>query len=120
MGRLEHVDELDEIIQDWIGTRTKDEVLVAFRTGEAAIAPIYSIADIMDDPHYAARDALVRIPDDRLGSVLMQAPVPKLDVTPGSISHAGPTIGKHNRDVFVCELGLTEDTLDQLGAEGIV
>ena len=48
-GRLEHTEELDELIQAWIGQRTTDEVLAAFEEHEGAIAPIYSIADIVED-----------------------------------------------------------------------
>src|SRR5207249_1821299 len=55
-GRLEHVDELDEIIQGWVGERTTEEVLEAFAEYEGAIAPIYSIEDIVKDPQYLARE----------------------------------------------------------------
>jgi len=53
-GRLEHQDELDEIIGSWIGERTADEVLDAFAESEGAIAPMYSIKEIVDDPQYQA------------------------------------------------------------------
>ena len=54
-GRVEHADELDEVIGGWIAERTAEQVLAAFADAEAAIAPIYSIADIFEDPHYRAR-----------------------------------------------------------------
>ena len=114
MGRIEHVDELDEIIQDWIGKRTAEEVMQAFADGEAAIAPIYSIADIVKDPQYLARETIVRVPHPKLGSVLMQNVIPRLSDTPGRIRHPGPEIGEHNEEIYCGELGLSSETLDEL------
>src|SRR5262249_38267126 len=119
-GRLEHVDELDAIIQDWIGGRTTEEVLAAFGEAEAAIAPIYSIEDIVDDPQYLARETVTRVPHPKLGSVLMQNVVPRLSETPGHIEHAGCELGEHNEDVYVGELGLTSMELAELREAGVV
>jgi crotonobetainyl-CoA:carnitine CoA-transferase CaiB-like acyl-CoA transferase len=120
MGRLEHVDELDEIIQGWIGERTTEEVLEAFAEFEGAIAPIYSIEDIVKDPQYAARETITRIPHPKLGSLLMQNVIPKLTETPGRIDHAGPEIGEHNGEIYLGELGLTESELAELKEAGVV
>jgi formyl-CoA transferase len=120
MGRIEHIDELDEIIQSWIGERTMDEVIRAFADGEAAIAPIYSIEDIVEDPQYRARETLVRVPHPKLGSVLMQNVIPRLSETPGRIRHPGPELGEHNHEVYVSELGLSQVELDELRHEGVV
>jgi crotonobetainyl-CoA:carnitine CoA-transferase CaiB-like acyl-CoA transferase len=114
MGRLEHVDELDEIIQDWIGQRTTEDVLAAFAEGEAAIAPIYSIADIVTDPQYLERETIVRVPHPKLGSVLMQNVIPRLSDTPGQIRHPGPEIGEHNEEIYCGELGLSATELRDL------
>jgi len=120
MGRIEHIDELDEIIQGWIGERTMDEVMQAFADGEAAIAPIYSIEDIVEDPQYLARETLVRVPHPKLGSVLMQNVIPRLSETPGRIRHPGPELGEHNHEIYVSELGLSEAELDELRREGVI
>ena len=83
MGRIEHVDELDEIIQGWIGERTAEEVLAAFAEGEAAIAP-----DLLDRGHRrgpavpGARDAGARAaPEARLGA--------DAERHPPAVGHAG-------------------------------
>jgi formyl-CoA transferase len=120
MGRIQHVDELDEIIQGWIGERTTEEVLAAFAEGEAAIAPIYSIEDIVEDPQYLERETLVRVPHPKLGSVLMQNVIPRLSDTPGSIRHPGPEIGEHNEDVYCGELGLSGAELEDLREAGVI
>jgi crotonobetainyl-CoA:carnitine CoA-transferase CaiB-like acyl-CoA transferase len=120
MGRIEHIDELDDIIQAWIGERTAEEVLEAFAEGEAAIAPIYSIADIVEDPQYLARETIVRVPHPKLGSVLMQNVIPRLSDTPGRIRHPGPDVGAHNEEVYRGELGLTAEELSELHDAGVV
>lgn len=119
-GRVAHVDELDAIIGGWIGERTTDEVLTAFEGAQAAIAPIYSIADIMSDPQYLARSAVTTISDRVLGPVAMQNVTPKMSRTPGRIAHAGPAIGEHNDEVYIGQLGLDGQQLERLRESGVL
>jgi crotonobetainyl-CoA:carnitine CoA-transferase CaiB-like acyl-CoA transferase len=119
-GRVEHAAELDAVIQDWIGRHTTEEVLAAFAEYEAAIAPINSIADIFADPHYAARETITTVEHPVLGPLKMPNVIPRLCDTPGRIDHPGPELGAHNRDVYLGELGLTEDELADLEADGVV
>jgi crotonobetainyl-CoA:carnitine CoA-transferase CaiB-like acyl-CoA transferase len=119
-GRLDHVDELDAIIGEWIAHRTKDEVMAAFEEGQAAIAPIYSIEDIVRDPQYLARETIIRLPHDVLGSVLMQNVIPRLSDTPGRVRHPGPELGEHNKEIYVDALGMSINKLDELKRAGVV
>jgi crotonobetainyl-CoA:carnitine CoA-transferase CaiB-like acyl-CoA transferase len=119
-GRVEHAEELDAIIQDWIGRHTTEEVLAAFAEHEAAIAPVNSIADIVADPHFAARETITTVEHPVLGPALMQNVVPTLDETPGRIDHPGPALGEHNHEIYVGELGLGEDELEALRRDGVV
>lgn len=100
-GRLEHADEIDGWIADWIGTHNLEEVLQRFEEIEAPIAPINSIAQILQDPQYLARQSFLEVPDEDLGSVIMQNVVPRLSLTPGRIQHPGPAAP--NRDVEYVE-----------------
>lgn len=119
-GRLEHVDELDEVIQDWIGRHTTEEVLAAFAEHEGAIAPIYSIEDIFRDPQYAARDTITTVQHPKLGPIRMQNVIPRLMLTPGRIKHPGAELREHNRDVFIGELGVSEDEFAELERLGVI
>lgn len=119
-GRLEHVDELDEVIQDWIGRHTTEEVLAAFAEHEGAIAPIYSIEDIFRDPQYAARETIATVQHPKLGPIRMQNVIPRLTLTPGRIKHPGAELREHNRDVFIGELGVSEDEFAELERLGVI
>jgi crotonobetainyl-CoA:carnitine CoA-transferase CaiB-like acyl-CoA transferase len=119
-GRLEHTDELDALIQAWIGQRTTDEVLAAFEEYEGAIAPIYSIADIFEDAHFRDRDTVTTVPHPQLGPLRMQSVIPRLEETPGRIDHPGAALGEHNADVLGEELGLSAQELAELAADGVI
>ena len=119
-GRLEHAEELDEIIQGWIGQRTTEEVLEAFAEAEGAIAPIYSIADIFNDPQYEARATIASVEHEQLGTIKMPNVIPRMLGTPGRISHPGAGLGEHNHEIYVGELGLSEAELDELRAESVI
>lgn len=116
-GRVEHADELDALLADFIGSRTRDEVMAAFAEGQGAVAPVYSIEDIMSDPHYAARETIVSVEHERLGELKMQGMFARLQRTPGDVRHPGPGLGEHNEEVFA-ELGLGEEALVELRRRG--
>lgn len=119
-GRVEHADELDALIQDWVGRHTTEEVLAAFAEHEAAIAPINSIEDISRDPQFAARETITAVDHPVLGEIKMQNVIPRLSRTPGQIRRPAPEIGEHNREVYVGELGLSEQELAGLAEAGII
>jgi formyl-CoA transferase len=119
-GRLAHAEELDELIQDWIGARTASEVLEAFAGQEAAIAPVYSIADIFNDPHYNAREAITTVNHPQLGPIKMPNVIPKLEKTPGRIESPGPELGQHNQEILQGELGLSDAEYHDLQKQGTV
>ena len=120
MGRLEHSDELDTIIQAWIGARTSDEVIRVFEDQHAAIAPVYSIEDIFSDVHYRARETLVTVDHPTLGPVTMQNMIATLSATPGRISSLGAEIGEHNQAILGDELGLSDDEIAALADAGVI
>ena len=70
-----------------------DEIEALFESAAVAGIRIMSMKEIFDDPHYAARESMVRVPDNELGDVVMAAPVPRFSVTPGRIKHAGSPLG---------------------------
>ena len=119
-ARLEHADQLDEVLAEWIGARTLQEVMTAFETHQAAASPVYDIQQIAADLQYGARGTLVRVADDDLGEVVLPDVQPRLSETPGRIRHPGLDLGAANRDVYGQELGLDESELARLRAEGVI
>lgn len=119
-SRVEHIEEVDGIVSDWIGARDLDDVLQEFDKAEAAIGPAYNIAQIFEDPQYQARNDIVEVQDEDLGPIRMTNAFPFLSETPAKIRHAGPRIGQHNSDIYCEELGLTADDLDALEKDGII
>ena len=87
-GRIAAREEVDARMADWCGARTLDEVLRAFEEAEAAAAPVYDMADIAADPHYAARGAIADV-----GGVAMQGLVARLSATPGALRWPGRALG---------------------------
>jgi crotonobetainyl-CoA:carnitine CoA-transferase CaiB-like acyl-CoA transferase len=83
-GRTEHRDELEQVMVDWCRARTQVDVLTAFTAAEAAIGPVYDMADIAADPHYEARGAITDV-----GGTPMQGLIARLSATPGSLRWPG-------------------------------
>jgi formyl-CoA transferase len=119
-ARLEHADELDSLVAEWIGGHTLQEVMAAFEDHEAAASPVYDIQQIATDLQYRARGTLVRVPDHELGEVVLPDVQPRLSETPGRVRHPGLPLGASNRDVFVDELGLDPSEVERLKAEGVI
>jgi crotonobetainyl-CoA:carnitine CoA-transferase CaiB-like acyl-CoA transferase len=116
-GRVEHVELLDEIVSEWVRTRTRDEVVAAFSDAGAAIAPVYDVAELMADPQIVARDAITQVDDPDLGPVRMQNLLFRMSDTPGAIRFTGRQLGADTDAILGDELGL--DVAD-LRARGVV
>jgi crotonobetainyl-CoA:carnitine CoA-transferase CaiB-like acyl-CoA transferase len=111
---------IDTIFQEWIATRTRDEVLTAFADAGAAAAPVYDVRDAFEDPHFEARGNLAPIADSELGEIRMQAVTPKLSRTPGGIHHAGPRLGEHTEVILREWLDMTPEELKILESDGVI
>jgi crotonobetainyl-CoA:carnitine CoA-transferase CaiB-like acyl-CoA transferase len=118
-ARVKNFRALDDIIGGAIAKLSLDELRMTFAEHEVGFSPIYDIADVFDDPQFAARDAIVRVPDAELGSVRMQGVVPRFSETPGRVHHAGPTIGQHNDEVYGA-LGLSAAEIAGLKARKVI
>jgi crotonobetainyl-CoA:carnitine CoA-transferase CaiB-like acyl-CoA transferase len=118
-GRVEHVDVLDECVVQWIGARTRAEVLIAFELAGASAAPIYDSKDIVDDPHVQATEMLTRVNDDELGPVLMHNVMWRMSKTPGRIRHTGRALGA-DTDAVLTALHYGADEIVRLREQGVI
>ncbi|MEU3182772.1 CoA transferase [Streptomyces sp. NPDC006923] len=116
-GRAGHADVLDEAVGGWIGRHTREEAMTAFEKAEAAIAPVYDIRDVLEDPQYRALGTIVEVPDPELGPLRMQNVLFRLSETPGAIRWAGRPHGA-DTDAVLAELGLTAAEIAALRSDG--
>jgi crotonobetainyl-CoA:carnitine CoA-transferase CaiB-like acyl-CoA transferase len=111
---------LDQIIGAWVADRDAAQVDQVMNENGIVCGPVYTIADIFEDPQFQARDMLVEMQDPELGTIVMPGVVPKLSETPGEAFWTGSwQLGHHNRDVYGGLLGLTETELLALAEEGV-
>jgi len=118
-ARVRHYKALDESVGAAIGKLTLAELRETLTKHEVGFSPIYDIADVFADPQFAARQAIVAVPDSELGSVRMQGVVPRFSETPGAVRRAGPTLGEHNDEVYR-GLGLTAAQIAGLKARKVI
>lgn len=120
-ARGENQTELDELISDWTRTLTVDTLEELMVAHSVPAGRVFRGPDMMADPHFAAREAIVSIPHPVHGSVKMQAPVPKLSGNPSSIRRSAPVApGVDNREVYEELLGLSDATLAMLAEAGTI
>lgn len=93
-GRVNHRDELEALMREWCAVRTRAEVIEVFEKAEAAIGPVYDMADIVDDEHFAHRQAVTTV-----GDTPMQNLIARLSATPGVLHHEGRPLDADGGDI---------------------
>jgi crotonobetainyl-CoA:carnitine CoA-transferase CaiB-like acyl-CoA transferase len=111
---------LDGAVSQWIAARDFDEVVKAFEDAGAALAPIYDIEQLMDDPHVQFRDTVTTVHDEDLGPLQMQNLMVRLTGTPGAIRFPGRRLGQDNHALYRELLDIDGDELEHLRREGVV
>jgi succinyl-CoA--D-citramalate CoA-transferase len=111
---------LDEIISEW--TASWDWIPLLDHINKAGIpaGPIYTPKEMLEDPHFAARENIVEVEVPGIGPLKMQGICPKLSLTPGAVHRAGPELGEHNREIYGELLGLSEAEMDVLAERGVI
>ncbi len=112
-ARLAHREQVDEAVSAWFGQRDRDEALAAMRAAGATVGPIYSIADVAEDPHFREREVIVTLDDPELGPLPTHNVAPRLSATPGHLRRPAPRLGEHGREVLA-EAGLSDAEIDVL------
>ena len=119
-ARLENRDALNDELNGWLSQRELKETLDQLIPAGGVVGPVYDAAQIMDDPHYQAREDIIDIDDPELGLTKMVGVVPKFSETPGAVEHAGPVVGEHNRYIYASWLGLCEEELAEMNRQGTI
>ncbi|HTV00334.1 MAG TPA: CaiB/BaiF CoA-transferase family protein [Luteitalea sp.] len=119
-GRVPHAAMIDDAIAAWTRTVPYAEAFATLDAADVPCGPIYSVADQVDDPHFAARGNIERVQTDTGEDVAIPAIAPQLSVTPGRTTWPGPRLGAHNREVYGDLLGLSDETLADLSSRGVI
>jgi crotonobetainyl-CoA:carnitine CoA-transferase CaiB-like acyl-CoA transferase len=113
--------ELDELINAWTATLTVDEVDALMIQYSIPAGRVYRAPEMIDDPHFKAREAIVEVETERFGKLKMQSAFPKFSATPSSIRRPAPsTVGQHNAEVYGELLGLDASSLAELHSAGAI
>ena len=113
--------ELDELINTWTRTLTVDALDALMTQCSIPAGRVYRAPEMIADPHFQAREAIIDVETERYGTLKMQNAFPKLSVTPSSVRHPAPSkVGQHNEDVFGELLGMSAHDIEALQAAGIM
>ena len=112
--------EIDGIIGEWTRTKACADVLALMEEFAVPAGLIYRAPEMLDDPHFRARDAIVSVPHPDFGELKMQNVAPKLSRSPGRVRSPSPSLGQHNDDVYRGLLNMTADRYAQLQAAKVI
>jgi len=120
-ARVARRDELDELLQAWVGAADAPDVLARLDAAEVPCGPVASVKELFEDPQVRARDNILELPSPLGGLLAMVGIVPRLTASPGRVESAGPvTVGADNEEIYCGRLGLTRDDLRALSHRGVV
>ncbi len=119
VGRVARVNEIDGAIDAWTSARTVADVLAAMAAARVPAGKVYTAKDIHEDPHYRAREMILRQVTRDGWALDVPGVVPKLSVTPGSLRTAAPRLGEDTESVLR-ELGLDDSAIAELHARGVL
>jgi crotonobetainyl-CoA:carnitine CoA-transferase CaiB-like acyl-CoA transferase len=118
--RVQRAEMIDRPVAQWIRDRPFTEVVEAFQAAGAALAPVYDMEQLMEDPHVVARQTVITIEDEDLGPLKMQNLFFRLSATPGAIRHGGRRLGQDTEQVMADLLDLKDEQLEALRSKGVL
>lgn len=119
IGRVAHQEMIDQAIDAWCQQHSLEEVLERLNEAEVPVGKIYDVEDIVNDPHYQARDMLLEETLADGSTLLVPGIVPKLSKTPGALQQPAPTLGEHTGEVLGA-LGISPGQLEQLKKDQVI
>ncbi|GAB5480347.1 MAG: CaiB/BaiF CoA-transferase family protein [Parasphingorhabdus sp.] len=120
VARGENQTELDDLINVWTRTLTSQEVLDLCEVNGVPAGNIFRAPEMLADPHFKARDALVKMDHPQHENFVMQNVAPKLSDTPGGVETIGPDLGAHNEAIYGELLGMDSAKISDLRERGII
>lgn len=119
-ARGKNQQELDDLIAKWTATLSTADLLELMEKHGVPSGKIFKASDMLEDPQFKAREALVKLEHDQYKNLVMQNVFPKLSKTPGKVAVTAPKLGQHNLEVFQELLGLSKDDIARLKKQGAI
>lgn len=119
-ARGAHQEALDTLIDEWTRARTMDAVEALMEEHGVPCGKVYRAPEMLDDPHFQAREAIVDVDHPKWSGLKMQNVFPKLSDSPGSVRWTGPELGEHNADVYGGLLGKSAADLEEMKAKDVI
>jgi succinyl-CoA:(S)-malate CoA-transferase subunit B len=111
---------VDETVGAWTATHDRAALMALCEAAQVPCGPVYSIDEIFEDPHYAARGNILHADDSRAGPLAVPNLVPRLTDTPGKVNWLGAPLGAHNAEIYQGRLGLTEAEMERLSQAAVI
>lgn len=118
-GRVRDMARIDAAIAEWTQQRSLTDALDALALASVPAGRVFTVKDIVKDPHYQARGMLQKIKLDDGSDLMVPGVIPKLSDTPGSFTGGGPRLGQHTEEVLSC-MGVDASHLESLRQKGVV
>jgi formyl-CoA transferase len=112
--------ELDDLIAAWTSAWALPDLIELLEAKGIPASRVYRAPDMLEDPQFAAREAVVWVDHPVFGPVRMQNAFPKLSETPGRVRWPGPALGEHTAEVLGARCGVSAERLAALQAQGVV
>ncbi|MEM6851207.1 MAG: CoA transferase [Pseudomonadota bacterium] len=119
-ARGDNQDELDDLIDRWTGVRTMDEVAALMEDHSVPNGKLFRAPEMLEDPHYKARDAIVDVEHPKWDNLKMQNVFPKMSRTQGVVRWPGAELGEHNQEVFEDLLSMSREDQQRLRDKGVI
>jgi formyl-CoA transferase len=112
--------ELDGIIAQWTSSYALEDLLALLQNQGVPASRVFRAPDMLDDPQFMARDAIISVDHEVFGPIRMQNAFPKLSATPGRVRWPGPKLGEHTDAVLAARAGCSAEQLGALRSRGII
>ena len=112
--------ECDAVVAEWTAKHTAHEIVDLLAEAGVPAGLTYKAPDMLDDPHFQARQSITRVEDPQIGPIAMQNVFPKLSASPGGVERTGPKLGEHTDAVLAEWLGYDVETIAALKAANVL
>jgi len=119
-ARGQHQQQLDDLIGEWTKNYSSEELRDLMNEHGVPNGKIFTAPDMLENEHYAARDAIVSMKHPALGELKMQNVFPKMSETQGKVKWCGPELGQHNDEIYGEMLKMDESTIEEYKEKGII